>query len=306
MSQAAHTTYRPGTLEDTYAVFLVIEEAIADLLPRIGIQDTTHLADPEYLAYKWEVRRPLLEHLARTAEHFWVAEQEGQVVGFARSVFHEGMRELTEFFVKPGVQSGGVGRNLFERAFPRAGARRRTIIATTDLRAQARYLKAGVYPRFPLMYFEKAAEPISVESDLAFQSLPATSEALEALDGIDGEILEFHRREDHEWLLDNRQGWLYVREGRPVGYGYTGQHNGPFALLDPADFPAILAHAENQAAEGGRETLGLEVPLHNRHAVDFLLARGFKIPDGFYAFFMSDVPFGKFEQYIVTSPPFFM
>jgi hypothetical protein len=50
----------------------------------------------------------------------------------------------------------------------------------------------------------------------------------------------------------------------------------------------------------------LEVPLHNRHAVDYLLARGFKIPDGFYAFWMSEAPFGKFEQYIVTSPPFFM
>jgi GNAT superfamily N-acetyltransferase len=299
-------TYRPGTLEDTYAVFLVIEEAIADLLPRIGIQEATSLADPERLAKMWELRRPLLEHLARTAEHFWVAEQEGEVVGIARSVIHGGMRELTEFFVKPGVQSGGVGRNLFERVFPRAGAHRRTIIATTDLRAQARYLKAGVYPRFPLMYFEKAAEPISLTSNLTFHPLTATPAALEALDEIDGEILEFHRREDHVWLLGNRQGWLYARAGKPVGYGYTGRNSGPFALLDPTDFPAVLAHAENKTAEEGREKIGLEIPLHNQHAVDYLLARGFKIPDGFYDFFMSDVPFGKFEQYIVTSPPFFI
>lgn len=105
--------------------------------------------------------------------------------------------------------------------------------------------------------------------------------------------------------MTDRQGWLYLRDGRPVGYGYTGTRNGPFALLNPVDFPAVLAHAENQAVEGERGHFGVEVPMHNHHAVDYLLLNGFKL-DGFIAFFMSDKPFGKFDQYILTSPPFFM
>ena len=36
-----------------------------------------------------------------------------------------------------------------------------------------------------------------------------------------------------------------------VGYGYLGEHNGPFASLDANDFPAILAHAETEAADIG-------------------------------------------------------
>lgn len=43
----------------------------------------------------------------------------------------------------------------------------------------------------------------------------------------------------------------------------------------------------------------------NRAAVDYLLARGYQM-DSFIALFMSDAPFGKFENYVVTSPPFFL
>jgi hypothetical protein len=198
-----------------------------------------------------------------------------------------------------------VGRALFGRAFPREGATRRSIIATTDLRAQARYLKSGVYPRFPIMYFSKEPKPVPQTSELVFEPMNAAPETLNILDGIDEYILEFRRRADHEFLLGDLQGWLYLRDSKPVGYGYTGKRNGPFALLNPADFPAVLAHAENQAVERGRDHFGVEVPLHNRHAVDYLLSHGFAM-DAFIAFFMSDKPFGKFEQYIVTSPPFFV
>jgi len=35
------------------------------------------------------------------------------------------------------------------------------------------------------------------------------------------------------------------------------------------------------------------------------LKRGFRL-DKFMAVLMSDVPFGRFENYILTSPPFFL
>ena len=43
----------------------------------------------------------------------------------------------------------------------------------------------------------------------------------------------------------------------------------------------------------------------NRDVVDYLLARGFRI-DSFVAIMMNDGPFGRFENYIVTSPPFIL
>ena len=105
--------------------------------------------------------------------------------------------------------------------------------------------------------------------------------------------------------MSDRQGYLYLRNGQPVGYGYVGHRSGPFALLDAADYPAVLAHAETQAAERGYGQFGVEIPMINQTVVDYLLEHGFRM-DSFMAVMMSDVPFGKFENYIFTSPPFFM
>ena len=122
---------------------------------------------------------------------------------------------------------------------------------------------------------------------------------------IDKRVLGFTRHVDHNWLLSDRLGYLYSRNDQPVGYGYLGVRNGPFALLDKSDFPAVLAHAESQAAAQGRTGFGIEVPMINQVVVDYLLGRGFRM-DTFMAVMMNDKPFAKFENYILTSPPFFM
>ena len=90
-----------------------------------------------------------------------------------------------------------------------------------------------------------------------------------------------------------------------MGYGYLGVRNGSFALQEADDFPAVLAHAESQAAAQGRREFGLELPMVNQAAVDHLLGRGFKL-HSFVAIMMNDQPFIKFENYILASPPFFL
>lgn len=305
MSARMSVTFRPGTLEDSYAVFCVFQESILDLAQRLNVMAITGGRDPHVLENLWQRRRPLFEHLARTAEHFWLAEAEGKVVGYARSILRGDVRELTEYFVLPGQQSAGLGRELLARAFPYDGAERRAIIATLDVRAQARYLKAGVYPRFPLYNFSRRPEPAALETDLRSVRLSATDEALAALRAVDLAVLGHARDVDHAWLLGDRQGFLFVRAGQPVGYGYVGDMSGPFALLSADDFPAALAVAEREAA-ARQLPLSLEVPTVNQVAVDYLLARGYQI-DSFFAVLMSDAPLGtRFENYIFTSPPFFM
>jgi GNAT superfamily N-acetyltransferase len=298
--------YRPGTIEDSYAVCQVFEESLLDLGQRIGAMAITGGDDPDVMESLWERRRSLFEHLARTAAVFWVAEKDGAVIGYARSIRRGDLFELTEFFVLPGEQSAGVGGELFRRTFPPGEGGPRSIIATTDDRALVRYQKAGVYARFPIKYFYKK-EPVMVEfdTDLAFEPLAANRETLEALGAVDDEILGHRRDVDHRWLIadPDREGFLYWRRGEVAGYGYLGNSSGPIALLDKADFPAVLAHAESAASQAGRD-FGVEVPMVNRAAIDALLGRGFRM-DPFMALFMSDRPFGKFENYIVLSPPFF-
>lgn len=305
MSQNNTITYRPGTEADSYAVFNIFEQSIADLTRRTGSDIPTSAADPKALARTWQERQSLYDHLSRTADQFWVAERSGQLIGFSRSITHGNTHELTEFFVLPNQQSSGVGRELISRAFPKNGHAHRAIIATTDPRAQALYLKSGVYPRFPIYYFGRKPEIVSVPSDITYKPIEASSDVLETLGNLDVALLGHRRDSDHTWLLSDRSGYLYYRNGQPVGYGYLGYRNGPFALLDPIEFPAILAHAENCAAQNRREKIGLEVPAINEAAINYLLSRKFKMDD-FITFMMTNKPFGKFENYILTNPPFFM
>ncbi len=63
--------------------------------------------------------------------------------------------------------------------------------------------------------------------------------------------------------------------------------------------------AERLAAEAGRSHFGVAVSSVNETAVTHLLQRGFKM-DGFVAYWMCERPFGKLENYIISSPPYFL
>ena len=98
------------------------------------------------------------------------------------------------------------------------------------------------------------------------------------------------------------QGFVYIRNGTPVGYGYVGLYQGPFAALDPAAIGTMLAHAESVAEV---EEFGVEAPLINRSAVQYLLEHGFRM-DPFVNFYLSDVELGKYDRYLVTTPSLFI
>ncbi len=296
-------TYREATIEDSFPVFKVFLKSIMDYSERMNVQAITGGNDPAKLASIWERRKPLFEFLARDASQFWVAERDGEILGYARTIEHDGLQELTEFFVAPNQQSAGVGSGLLSRAFANNGARYRTIIATLDERALHRYMTMGVYGRFILKYFSRQAETVTMDTDLRVEPLDLTLH-LEALNRIDREIIGHARGSIHEWLAGVRDGFVYTRNGVVTGYGYLGDGNGPFAVLDDDDFPAALAHAESLMAEKGEE-FGVSVPLVNKKAVDHLVARKYKI-DSFSAILMSNVPFGKFENYLNFAPEFFL
>ncbi len=296
--------YRRGTLDDMHAANAVAESSFDDLARRNGWSDDEPI-DEAGLERELEAQRTLYAHLTESAEQFWVAERDGELVGVARSTLRDGLRQLTELFVSPIAQSAGIGAELLRLTFPVEGADNRCILATPDLAALAVYLKSGVSIRFPNYGFERAPEAVTVRSDLIFEPMTVGPQVLEALGRIDAEVLGIRRDVDHQWLLTNRHGFLYRRAGDVVGYGYVGEKNGPFALLDPVDFAAVLAHAESIAASEGRESFTVVVPMINETAVRYLLGRGFRL-DPFFSYLMSDSPFGHFACYIETTPTFFL
>ena len=296
-------TYREGNIEDSQAVFQVFVKSILDYSERMGVMAITGGNDPAVIESLWQKRRSMFEFLAKAASQFWVAERDGEIIAYARSVEHDGLQELTEFFVEPGQQSGGIGGGLLARAFPKTDARYRTVIATLDERALYRYMKAGVYGRFLFKYFYRKAEKVDIKTDLKFEPLQLNIHR-EHIDHIDKQIIGHTRSVVHDWIATDRNGLVYKRNGEIVGYGYVGSGNGPFAVLDDNDFPAVLAHAESLMAEKGEE-FGAEAPLVNVKAIRYFIERKYQI-DSFSALLMSNVPFGRFENYLCFSPEFFM
>jgi hypothetical protein len=121
---------------------------------------------------------------------------------------------------------------------------------------------------------------------------------------MEHQVLEFDRGDELDWLAGIREGYLYRRAGRPIGFAFVSpEGTGPIVALDTADQLAILAHVEGRAAELGIEELSFEVPMVNEVAVRHLLDRGLRF-DPFYTFLMSSRPFGRFDRYIGFSPPF--
>ncbi len=193
--------------------------------------------------------------------------------------------------------------DFLSRAFPKSDERYCTIIATLDERALYRYLNAGVYGRFPIKYFYRQAEKVERTTDLQIEPMQLEIH-LGEINRIDQQIVGHQREAIHRWVITTRSGFVYKRNGKIVGYGYVGESSGPFVLLDDDDFPAVLAHAESLMAERGGE-FGAETPLINKKAIQYFLERKYRI-DAFTLLFMSNEPFGRFENYLCFSPIFFM
>ncbi len=256
----------------------------------------------------WADIQPYFEHLAEDAAEWWIAEEQetGSLLGFARSIDSGGLFELTEFFVRPGHQGRGLGRELLDRAFPANRGSTRAIIATRDVRALARYYATGMVARFPILGMSGATNAADAPGDMSVRRVDGEAD-IAALRSIDRSLLGFERT-GAAWrcLIENREAYLYHRGDTAIGFALmSAGGSGPIAALDPADMPGILLHVEGRAQAIGMKRLSFEVPAPNEAATRHLLSRGFRF-DPFVSFLLSDRPFGQFDRFIGFSPPLFL
>jgi len=294
--------YRPGAFADSRLLFEIFEAAIDDLGARMQASANSTAGDPA----AWDRRRPLFEHLARTGDRLWIAEEDGHPIGYARSILRDGVRELTELFVVPRVQSRGIGRELLERTFPPDGARHRMLIATSDVRAVARYVRCGLDGRFPIFNLSRVPEAVQVSSDLRGEPLVIDDTTLARLAAIDRALLGYSRAVDHRWFAGERRGLVYRRGAEIVAYGYAPiapGWSGPYAALDPGDLPRLLADAETAAHRAGHQEVSFDVALINRAALGHLLGRGYQL-QSFPMILFADADLGQLDRYVLFSPSF--
>ncbi len=295
---------RRATAADSEACFRLFWDSITDLAARNGTPWEGSADD------RWSGFRALYDLLARIAAEWWVAEDgdDGRLIGYARSIergVDRGLLELSEFFVRPGSQSSGVGRALLERAFPIGRGEVRVIVATGDVRALARYHRADTTIQFPILGMN-GAPAADAAADLRLEPQPITdADGLEEVAAIERTILGRDRgAHELDWLLKRREAYRYRDGDRTVAFGFIGADGaGPIAALEPEHLPDVLRHVEGRAAAIGLEELGLEVPGPNVVAIRHLLERGFRL-DPFTTFLMANRPFGQFDRYLGFTPPF--
>lgn len=297
---------RPGTSADLFGAFVVFRFALHRLNQSLEQASPEDKPDPESLSAHFEVFQTYGRHLSQTADQFWVAEEEGEIIGFSRSILRDGVRQLSELFVHPDKQSHGLGKRLLEAAFPSQGANNRVVIASPDVRAITRYLKSGVKIRFTVYDWGRKPEIVPFETDLSIESFNVSAENLAILNSIDRIVLGYTHEVDHIWLARNRHGHFYRRDGKVVGYSYVSNRVGPIAMLHNNDFHTVLAHVESEMTKYVDEVFNeffISVPMINTAAVEYALKRGCQT-NPFLVHFMSDKPLGQYENYIFMDPPF--
>ncbi len=219
--------------------------------------------------------------------HMVVAEREGEIQGYASSTTRGRIAFLSSLFVAPTEQSSGLGRALLEALRPTAG----DVFCTdssSDPRALALYLRAGMRPRWPLLYLLATSAVLSPRSPVLDVRVGEVGDP--ELARWDSELGGRERPMDHAYWtgVERAVPLWFLRRGITVGYGYVRLgagtlHQPGAATLGPIGARSALdARASVLAAAGwaaGRAP-ALRIDVLGPHpALAPLLAAGFHIID---------------------------
>ena len=252
-----------------------------------------------------------LAHLQRTdPKGFQVALRNGTVVAFASTILRGKTHFLSMFWALPSMQSKGVGRRLLTRAFerPRPPASAiRCVYASLDSRAQALYLKFGMYPR-GMFYLLKGRPKRSPRPERAVELVPLgepgrTSHEMLTVAARFDCVFRMARRDDDIRYIMNLPGarfFLVRARGSLLGYAIVTEKGrvGPACVLDPRYSAGLAWAVKETAREMGAEDMVIVVPGVNSGALEAFFGAGLRTV--FFGAWMSAKPIGAFESYLLA------
>jgi GNAT superfamily N-acetyltransferase len=294
--------YRPARSEDLEPGGRIVQEAILDLRRRHGVALPQPLGPPLFQRFC----------LKDDPSGLWVAEADGEVVGWTMSWMCDRFWFLSQLFVRPDLQAKGVGKALLGRplaqALRREATNRALITFAYNTRATGLYVRNGMYPRVPLCFV--AAPAAALPADLgdtghAAEEIGPTAAALGWLGEIDEAVLGFRRDTHHEYLLNSgtAKGFRIVRAGRTAGYAYAMPNGriGPLAVSPGEDQAAVVGAALRQALRAVRpEQVTMIVPGPAVRMLGAVSALGFRIEEPLVL--LSTMPFGDWRNYAPSNP----
>ena len=244
--------------------------------------------------------------LASDPDGYFCAVEEGQIRGMVSALVRGRVWYLSMFFVLPGDQGRGLGRALLERALAYGDARGteiRCTLATLDPRAQARYVMAGMAPRWPIYRLDGDAAAVTrlkarAGLDPRERERPCDPGAAEKLTA---EVFGHGRAADLAHVRgDGGAAVAIERGGEVAAFAYRrGERIGPAAGRDETALLQAVAAAAAAGADGGG-SVTMRVPGACTSLLEALVNCGFRL--GVPTLFMASRPFGRPELYLPSGP----
>ena len=295
--------YRPARAQDLATADALVVASINDLTTRHGFGLMATSSAPNFQLFS----------LKDDPDGLWVAEDDGELLGFAWSWVCGDVWFLAQLFVDPAQQGRGIGNELMklslEHARKSTAAHKVLITFTFNRVSQGLYIRHGLFPRMPI-YFLRAARERVIEGlpEPALQSIPIDGSAatLERLAEIDSRAIGVSREKHHRYLLDDpaTTGVLFCAGNDCLGYGYvrSSGHIGPLAVREVDDLGDVFAAALRIAADRRCETISAFLPGTCESALSLAVSQGMRIT--FPMLLMASQGYGTWTRYLPRNPGF--
>lgn len=294
--------FRPARAEELQRAEELVVRSINDLTERHGFGPMATLRPPDFQLFSLE----------DDPDGLWVAEANGEIVGFALSWVCGDLWFLAELFVAPDQQGRGVGNELLARTFEHArksGASTKSLITFTfNVVSQGLYIRHGMFPRLPIYLVSVAHDALMTHlqgEKLRSTPIKSTASHLKTLAQFDLSSLGVSREKHHRYLLNDSKmkGVLLHDDGDCVGYAYASAtgHVGPLAVAQAHWMDPAFRTALNLAAASGAAQVSAFVPGVSE-AIGIAVEHGMRIT--FPMVLVSTRDFGDWTRYLPRNPGF--
>jgi GNAT superfamily N-acetyltransferase len=295
--------YRPARADELQHAQDLVVQSINDLSQRHGFGAMASVRPAAFQQFS----------LHDDPGGFWIAENEGEIVGSAFSWVCGDLWFLAELFIAPRMQGHGIGGELLRRTLrhaDQAGAKTRALITFTfNTVSQGLYVRHGMFPRLPVYMFNAGRDEFRSKgsrAEMTYRRTEASPSDLAALTAIDIGALGVSRQKHHAYLLNDpaMTGYLFYDGDDCVGYAYVAStgHVGPLALNRRDAMAEAFGTALSIAAEGQSEQVSAFVPGCSEAALSVAAEHRMRIT--LPMVLVSNREFGDWERYLPRNPGF--
>lgn len=295
--------YRPARAQDLATTDALVVASINDLTGRHGFGSMATSSPPNFQLFS----------LKDDPDGLWIAEDGGDILGFAWSWVCGDVWFLAQLFVDPAQQGRGIGNELLKLTLEHArksGAAHKALITFTFNRvSQGLYIRHGLFPRMPIYFLSAARERVIAglpESPLRIIAIDGTAAHMKKLAEIDVRAVGVAREKHHRYLLNDpgTNGVMLCAGSECVGYAYIGSngHIGPLAVTQADVLGDAFTTALKIAADRSSGKISAFVPGTCDSALSLAVNHGMRIT--FPMLLMASPGYGAWTQYLPRNPGF--